>query len=244
MRGYGKSETDHHEHVYPVSDGEGTPGNPVTVTTDAADETNGPASTLDYWGEPEIIIPPSTITSVWFWVGMHVFGTTTAKIIRAHGYKICPDFMTTRNAGNLWDEGETSLTVTDASLFEIGDLVWVVSDYVQGTGQGEFQLITNIVGAVITVAREGSQYGAADTGIRWDHAGNEKMYLVGRDGDHALHGFEFDYSCFSAKDSSRFVWHAHKQMEANCGLVVRVMNATDGTNGAGYDCAAIYGHMQ
>jgi len=241
MRGFGKSAGDHNEHVYPISDGEGTPGNPVAIATDAADETNGPATTADYWGEPEIIIPASTIVKTWNWVGMNLFGTTTNKIIRSQGYKICPTLMTTRNAGNLWDAGETALTVADASLFAIGDLVWVVSDYAQATGQGEFQLITNIVGAVITVAREGSQFGAPNTGIRWNHAGNEKMYLVEREDDLALHGFSFDYSCVSAKDSSRFVWHEHKQMEANCGLVVRSQNATDGTDGTSYDCTAIWG---
>jgi hypothetical protein len=48
------SGREQHHHIYPTPDGEGTAGDPITVTTDAADETNGPATTANYWGEPKV----------------------------------------------------------------------------------------------------------------------------------------------------------------------------------------------
>ena len=41
------AQVGHHEHIYPLSDGEGGAGAPVTLNTDAEDETNGAASTQD-----------------------------------------------------------------------------------------------------------------------------------------------------------------------------------------------------
>ena len=149
--------------------------------------------------------------------------------------------MTTRNGGNVWDAGETALTVTDGSLFVADDLVSVVSDYVQGTGQGEIQKVVSSIANVVTIVRETSQFGAPNTGIRWDHAGNEKMYLIERAGDFTLHGFEYDFACASAKSFDRFNWHLRKQMDENCGIIVRAINSTDSTNGTTYDCTASYG---
>jgi len=233
-------ESERHEHIYPFSDGEGTAGDPMTVSTDAADETHGAATTKDYWGEPKILIPVSVLTTNWKWVGMNIYGTTANKVIGSEVYKVCPSAMTTQNGGNTWDEGETVLTVTDASYFEVDDLVWIVSDYVQATGEGEIVRVTDVTGNVVTIERETSQFGAPNTGLRWDHTTNTKMYLCKRPSDNLWHGFEFQYSCANAKESDIVIWHAAKQMPINCGLVIRSLNVTDNTNDTQFECTAIY----
>lgn len=230
----------YHEHTYPVSDGEGSVGDPVTVSSNAGDETHGGATTINYWGEPTILVPVNTFTSIWYWVGMYIFGTTTGKSLRSIAYKICSSVSTTRNGGNAWLEGETSLTVTDGSIFQVSDLVWIVSDYVQADGEGEFQKITNIAGNVITIAREGSQFGVPNTGLRWNHTTNEKMYLAYRVSDTESHGYDFDFACASGKVLNRYDWANAKRMTSNCGVIVRTQNATDSTNNTRYDCSIIY----
>ena len=47
----------HHEHIYPHSNGLGVAGSTLAIITDAEDETNGAASTADYWGEPTLFDP-------------------------------------------------------------------------------------------------------------------------------------------------------------------------------------------
>ena len=233
-----------HGEIYPTPDGEGTAGDAISVTSDASDETNGAETTANYWGEPIFLVPVATFTDRWDFIGINVYASTTNKEIRSCYLRLVASKTATRNAGNAWDEGATVLTVTDATeaaLFAVNDKVWIASPGYKPNG--EIVKVTDVTGAVITIAREASQFGAPNTGLRWNHttndAGNEVMYLCSRDDEKYHHGC-FDFSAGSAKDFTRFVWHKARGMQRNDGVIVRAQNGTDGNNGTGYDITAIY----
>lgn len=231
----------HHEYVYPVSDGEGSAGNEITVSTDATDETNGAATSADYWGEPKLLIPLATITSLWKWIGFMFYGITTGKSISWESFTV-GNISSAKNGGAAWDEGETALTVSDGSKFEADDLVWIYSTYKL---DGELVLVDGApAGDTVKIKREGSQFGAANIGLRWDHTtnapGTEVMYLARRDNsvDHDV--IEGGWACASAKDFTIERWHDPKLVLANSGLVIRSLNETDGTNNTRFGVKAIY----
>ena len=234
---------ENHVHIYPFPDGEGTAGNPITLVTDAQDETNGAASTADYWGEPKVLIAPAVVTARWDYIGNNIYATTTSKAFHGGVYRIVNLIRGARNAGNAWDEGATVLTFDDVVTgFESGDLIWITSSAYKS--DGEIVRITDVTGAVVTIEREDSQFGAAETGLRWDHstnigAGTLYAYLCWRD-EPQYHNSEFDYSAGSTKDFSTFNFPKARGMNANDGLIVRIQNGTDGTNGAGLDMTICY----
>jgi hypothetical protein len=232
--------------IYPRSDGEGTAGAPVELNSDAQDKTNAAASTQDYWGEPRVIMPVSTVTSTWYFIGTYVTltdATSQAKHFQGAFYKTSIYAMASRDAGNAWDEGATVLTVDDASPFVVDDLVWIVSS---GHPNGEIQRVTDVTGAVVTVERETSQFGAANTGLRWDHttddSASEKMYRCQRMTEAKCHPLYFQFESNSTRYTVRYAWNAYKTMPANAGLIARVLNETDNTNDASVVVKAIYNH--
>ena len=230
-----------HYHVYPAPDGEGTAGDPHNVTTDAADETNGPASTANYWGESHALVPPATITNLWSIFGVNLFAVTANKTFLFEMLRINYGKRSAKNGGFAWDEGQTDLTVADGSLFQVGDLVWIYSDYVT---DGEIQRVTDVVANKVTVERETSQFGAPNTGLRWDHTtndpGTEVMYLVYRPGSWGMHQSNMQASFGSAKDSGTWFFPQLREFNANDGLLVRSLNQTDNTNGASTDMSILY----
>jgi len=238
--------TDHaprerHEEVYPYSDGEGAAGLPINITTNADDETNAAATSQNYWGEPKLIMPVTTVTQDFALCGYYVFAGTAAKIISTTFYRINYGRSSAKNGGNAWDEGATVLTVADGTNFQTNDLVWIFSDY---KTDGEIVRVTGVATHVVTIERESSQFGAANTGLRWNHttndAGTEVMYLIYRATSDGMHGIETNYSASSSKDSGRFILHACKELRANDGIVARSVNQTDGFNGTNLDVAVIY----
>ncbi len=235
-------ETEHNEHVYPVPDGEGTAGAAVEVNADAEDETHGAATTQNYWGEPTVVLQPAILTLAWTWIGMNIFATTTGKEFRSLAYKIDYSRRSARNAGNAWDEGETDLTVADGSIFQTDDLVWVYSTY---KTDGEIVKVSSVAGPIVTVVRETSQFGAPNTGLRWNHtinaAGTEIMYLVRRDGEQMSEGYFFDFGAAGARDMIITRWHEAKRMDGSDGVLVRTINGSDSVNNGRFDCALIYG---
>jgi hypothetical protein len=237
----GHSPRERHEESYPFSDGEGVSGLPIAVTTNAQDETNGAATTQDYWGEPKVIMPVTTITDDFNLCGYHLYGTTTNKAIAFTLYRINYTIGSDKNGGNAWDEGATALTVDDGSNFQTDDLVWIYSDY---KINGEIVRVTNVSTNVVTVARETSQFGAPNTGLRWDHttndAGTEVMYLVYRASSDGMHGIEGQWSCASSKAFFTRNLHTCKELRANDGILIRSQNMTDGTNGTAFDVAIIF----
>ena len=234
-------ETEHNAHTYPRPDGEGTAGDPVTANADAQDETNAAATTMNYWGEPTVIVAPAVFTTAWRWVGISIFATTTGKDFRSYAYKIDHSRSSARNAGNAWDEGATALTVADGTLFEADDLVWVYSTY---KVNGEIQKVVSSIANVVTVVRETSQFGAPNTGLRWDHttnaAGTEAMYVIHRDDELSSEGFWFDFGASGARDMQVQHWHDTKRMDDNDGVLVRTINGTDSVNNARFSCDIIY----
>ena len=217
----------HHEHVYPLSDGiGGTDGGPITITTDAEDDTHAAGTDQWYWGATGVMIPATTITSEWVWIGNYVYATTTNKAVQVHMYKTDPAYMATLDtAGATPAEGSTELLVSDGSIFQADDLIWITS---VAYPNGEIQKIVSVSTNTITFAREGDE--CACTGLRWPHndATTTKFYRCWRDAD-GFHGQEVEYSAGSAKDFFQYRWHTPVLMAANAGLIARAMNQSDGT---------------
>lgn len=232
---------EYHAHVYPASDGEGVAGDPITLSTDAEDETNGPATTADYWGEPKLILEPLLVGNDWTWLGFNAQAVTANKTIFVEWLRINNTISASKSGGNAWDEGETVLTIDADPGFQAADLVWITSDY---KPDGEIQIINSVVGNVITVFREGSQFGGANTGLRWDHTtndpGTEKMYLVFRNSQFGMHQNNSQLSFGSAKDSAIINLAEHRHFHIYDGLLARSLNQTDGTNGTEIDLSIMY----
>ena len=230
------------EKRYPFTDGEGG-GSFANVVTDAADETNGPATFQNYYGEPSNIVPVSTFATRWSILGVRCFIGTASKIFRSEALFIHEHISSAKNGGVAWDEGATALTVADASLFAAGDYVWVYSTY---KINGEIQIVVSAIPGtnIVTIVREASPYGAPNTGLRWNHTtnapGTEMMYLLVRPGNSVYEGMEFDVSGASAKVSVAVNFAVHKALHPNDGMLIRAVNATDGFNGSNYDCSVAY----
>jgi hypothetical protein len=226
----------HHEHLYPVSDGEGTAGAPVTISNSAGDET-GSQDDQNYWGDVNTIIPVSTLTSDWRSLGIYIFATTAADIQQWQCFFPNTNFRSAKSGGNDWDEGETVLSVADGTVFLADDLVWAT-----GTDRaaGEILRVVSVVGNVVTVESETRASGR--TGMRWDYdsgAGGEMLYVVHRDTDTRLHYMDGVYSASGARDFSRYDWHEPKVIPANTGMIMRMLNATD-AGASTFDVSAIY----
>lgn len=232
-----RMQSEHHEHLYPVSDGEGTAGGPVTVSNSTTDDSGGTTDDQDYWGDPVRIIPPSVITEMWSSVGLYINAITTADDQQWQVFFPQSIYSSAQNGGNDWDKDETALTVADGTVFQADDLVWITGDDVPN---GEILKVVSSVANVVTVVSETRTGGGV--GVRYDYdiaPGNNAMYVVSRDDDRVLHGFDGAYSAGSAKDFSRFVWHEAKQINANGGMIMRMLNASDAL-GSSLGARAIY----
>jgi hypothetical protein len=226
-----KDSREEHDHTYPSPDGEGTAGDPVSIASQVNDET-GSDDTANYFGDPYVLIPVGGITVDWFYKGVHIYATSVNDEQRFFSYRVLSDFSATRNGGNAWDEGATVLTVqdaTEAAQFEVNDLVWISSPNYQPNG--EIVKVTDVTGAVITIARQTENSGR--TGLHWDHTtndgGNEIMYLCWRD-ENKYHSTDFDHSADNARGFISDRWTKPRRMKANDGLVVRMVNGTDNAN--------------
>ncbi len=226
--------TEHNEQMHPMSDGEGTAGLPVTVDNTATDDTPDTRSDQNYWGDTVAIILPDVLTTFWESVGIYIFATTTGKTLQWQIWFPNARFTSDRNAGNAWDLGETQLTVADATIFLADDLVWIRSD---SHPNGEILEVVSIAGNVITIASETRFSG--NTGVRYDHVGNEAMYLIGRATDDRFSGIEGGYGAGSAKDTYRAIWHHTKELPGNSAMIMRVLNTADNLD-AEFDVNALY----
>jgi len=222
----------HHEHVYPLSDGEGVAGGPISVSTDADDETNVAATAQWYYGEPSVILPVNTITIPIGIMGCYIYGNIVGKEITGWCYQIFYDTVTKRNVGNAWDEGATVLTVTsadEAAKFQVNDLVVIWSPGYKPNG--EILKVTDVTGAVVTVARETSQFGGANTGLRWNHTtndpGDEQMALIYRPSDQDTHPYEMEFGTPTVNYMTRYDFMLKKIHAALNGTLCRLVNQTD-----------------
>ena len=226
--------TEHNEQMHPFSDGQGTAGDPITVDNTATDDTPDTRSDQNYWGDTVAIILPDVLTTFWESIGIYIFATTTGKTLQWQIWFPNGKVTSDRNAGNAWDLGETQLTVDDASLFLANDLVWIRSD---SDPNGEILEVVSIAGNVITIASETRFSG--NTGVRYDHVGNEAMYLIYRATDDRFSGIEGGYAASSAKDSFREIWHEVKELPRNSAMIMRVLNTADNLD-AEFDVNALY----
>lgn len=230
----------HHEHVYPLSDGEGTAGDPVSVSNSTTDDAGGARDDQNYWGDVVRIIPPGALADEWRSIGIYIHASTAADIQQWEIFFLTATYAAAQNGGNDWDKDETLLTVADGSMFEADDLVWVT-----GTDRlnGEILVVVSEAADVVTVISETRMGG--DTGLRYDYdgaPGANMLYVAHRLGATAptiLHGFEGEYSAANAKDSARYTWHASKAVPASGGLLMRMLNATD-DGASSFDVQAIY----
>ncbi len=220
----------HIEMVYPSSGGEGVAGDPIAVTCLVADETHVGTDYKNYWGAPKVIVPRSYITTQWNWHGMNLVIDTASKVMQYACYKIS-NVYSAKNGGNAWNQAATALTVADGTKFSDGDLVWIYSTY---KTDGEIVKVSGApAGNVVTIARETSQ--CACTGLRWNHttnaAGTEVMYLIRRaSSPYSYERMQGDTEVASNRDHLEVRWHTPRLMEANTGVLMRCLNATDDTS--------------
>jgi hypothetical protein len=225
---------EHHEHMYPFSDGAGTAALPITVDNTATDDLPDTRSDRWYWGDTVAIIPQNILTTIWFSVGIYIYATTTNKILQWQVWFPDGKINSARNGGNAWSYSQTVITVTDGSIFEVDDLVWLTST---SDPDGEIQKITNIAGNVITLVSETRFSG--NVGIRYNHVGGETMYLIYRATDPRYMPFEGGYSAGSAKESSRVLWHNERELSPNSAMIIRILNTLDALD-ASFDVSALY----
>ena len=215
----------YHEHAYPFSDGEGAAGAPITVTNSTTDDAAGQRDDQDYWGDPHIIIPPDLITRIWTSLGLYIHAVTISDDQQWQIFFPQARYCSAQNGGNDWDIDETVLTVVDGSIFEVDDLVWLT-----GTDRpaGEILKVTDVTGNVVTIVSETRMGGGV--GIRYDYdgaPGANQICVVHRPGVLLLHGYDGSYSAASAKDAVRYNWTQTKRVDANGGMIMRLLNGTD-----------------
>jgi len=226
-----RDSREEHDEVYPVPDGEGTAGDPVAMHSQVNDET-GADDTVNYYGDAFVIMGINVVSADWFLKGANFFAATAADDQRFHFYRVERDLAGARNGGNAWDEGATVLTLTDAAeaaQFEVDDLVWVMTPGYKP--DGEIVKVTNIAGAVVTIARQTENSGR--TGLHWNHTtndgGNEAMYLCWRD-EAQYHSSNMDFSASGSRAFERQMFHKPRRLHRNDGIVARMINGTDDAN--------------
>jgi len=228
---------EHHESIYPRSAGEGVAGDPVNIANSTTDGTGGARTDQNYWGDVAVVVPAATLTTRWFSTGLYISAVTAADIQQWEMLFTYP-FSTTQNGGNDWDENETLLTVTDDSYFEDGDFIWVVGN---DRAAGEIVKVNGAPAAnVITIARETTA--DAEAGLRYDYDGDDSgnaVYLVRRPGVNRFEHIEGDFTAATTRENRRYDWHKARNLPANTGLLMRMLNATD-AGASSLDARAIY----
>lgn len=227
-------EFSHHEHLTPMCDGEGGAITVPSIDSDAEDETNGAASTQYYWGEPTALIARDTVTADYKLLGLEIVSFTAGKSFQWAVYATTYEYMATKNGGNAWDEGETQLTVDDATPVSDNDLVLIYSDY-----KIEIVRVNGApAGNVITIERETSQFGAANTGLRWNHTtndpGTEELFVIDRTAWPELHPIEGHVTW-----AGPYRVTEPRHVKANGAVLMRMINLTDSTNNTAVTCFPI-----
>lgn len=229
-----------HEHIYPISAGQGVAGDPITVnnsTTDGAGPPPGLRSDQNYWGDIKRVVPPDTLTADWHSLGIYIHSGNAGHIQQWQIFFTDAGCSSAQNVGNDWDTNEVALTVTNGSIFEADDLVWVTGN---DKPEGEIQKVVSSVANVVTVVRETTADGQA--GLRYvydvDDSAN-RLYLVYRPADREFHAYDGDYETATARDAARFLWSVYKYVFANGAMLMRMLNATN-ANDSEFDVRAIY----
>ena len=242
LRNFIRGDVQHYEKTYPSPDGEGTAGALVSLSSDADDNTDVAATTQEYYGEPKSIVPVDVggdfATNGWRLIGVVLHSDTTTIDFKWELLRVVKATEAARNAGNPWSEGALALTVATGlgANFQDQDLVWICSDEYP---DGEIVRVNGApAGDIVTIARETVTM-ANPNGLRWNHATNPKMYLCRRPagGYRKTHGW---YSAASAKEILIERFHAPRVLEANDGLIARIINTTNSTDDQKMDMGVLY----
>lgn len=242
MRNFIRGDVQHYEKTYPLPDGEGTAGALISLSSDADNNTDVAVTTQDYYGEPKRIVPSDVggdfAINGWRLVGVVLHSDTTVVDFKWELLRVVKTTEAARDAGNAWNEGVLVLTVAAGlgANFQDQDLVWIRSDE---KPDGEIVRVNGApVGDVVTIARETVNM-ANPNGLRWNHATNPKMYLCRRPagGYRRSHGW---FSAASAKETFPQRFHAPHVMEANDGLIARIINTTNSTDDQKMDMGVLY----
>ena len=221
-----RSRRESHEHIWPYSLGEGVAGDPVTVDNSTTDGAGGAREDQNYWGDCVVIVAPAAITTSWYALGLYVHGNTAADVQQWQAWFTTPAFASLQDGGNDWDENETILTVADGALFQTDDFVWIT-----GTDRaaGEILKIDSVAGNAVTIVRETTA--DAEAGLRYDYdgaPGANTMHLVYRPADRVFHGYDGDIEIDTTKTGIRYDFTQYKRVVPNGGMIMRMLNATDG----------------
>lgn len=243
LRNFIRGDVQHYEKTYPLPDGEGTAGALISLSSDADDNLDAALTTQEYYGEPKSIVPADVggdfAVNGWRLVGVVLHADTTLVDFKWELLRVVKATEAARDAGNEWNEGALALTVAAdlGANFQDQDLVWITSDEYP---EGEIVRVNGApVGDVVTIERE-TVFGMANpNGLRWVHATNPKMYLCRRPagGYRRSHGW---FSAASAKEISVQRFHAPRVMEANDGLIARIINTTNDTNDQKMEMGILY----
>lgn len=226
-----------HEHIYPVSAGQGGAGDPVTVSNTTTDGDAGTREDQNYWGDVAVIVPPDTFATAWYCLGLYIHTETAADIQQWQAFFTDAGCVADQDGGNDWDENETALTVSDGTLFQANDFVWIMGNDLPA---GEIMKVHSVADSVVTLVRETTA--DAEDGLRYDYVGDpgaNKMYLVYRASDREFHGYDGDHESGSTRDSVRYEFTEQKLIFANGGMIIRLLNATDG-NVSSFDVRVFY----
>jgi hypothetical protein len=212
-----------HEHNWPEHDGQGVAADPFVVDNDATDDTPDSRDDINYWGDTVSLIPPDAIDTSWRSLGLEIVAGTASKVAEWQIFYPTPTASAARNGGNLWDLGETVLTTDNTFAFVVSDTIWINST---SDPDGEILIVVEVgVSGVITVASEIRASG--NTGIRYNHNGNERAYLVERRGNEAWHSTDGIYSAPSARQFDTLYFAFAKENQAGSGSVIRLLNSSD-----------------
>lgn len=234
---FGRSRRQLHEHICPVSAGEGAAGDPVTVSNSTTDGGGGARDDQDYWGDIAVIVAPAAITSAWDCLGLYIHGNTAADIQQWQTFFTTPAYSSAQNGGNDWDENETILTVADGTVFQTDDFVWITGD---DRTAGEILKVSSVAVNAVTVVRETTADGEAGLRYIYDVApGNNTMYLVYRPTDLEFHGYDGDFEIDTTRAGTRYDFARYKRIVPNGGMIMRMLNATD-AGASSFDVRVIY----
>lgn len=214
----------HNEYVYPLICGDGSVCAPVAVNNLATNDAGGTRTDQWYFGDTITIIPKDGITEEYKFFGLNINANTANKDIMFQ-LLFTNGIEASQNGGNDWDQGETVITVDDASSFLVDDWIWVTGD---DEPNGEIMKITNIASNVITLVRETTA--SAGTGLRYDYditPGNNMIYLVHRPTNTVFHKIDDNFSASSAKDFIIYRLSEIRTISANGACLIRCSNGTD-----------------
>ena len=237
-----RGNLEHYEKAYPLTDGEGTAGALVALSSDANDALDPALTTQWFYGEPKRIVPVDVggdfATDRWRLIGIILKAENANIDFKWELLRVVKATESDKTGGAAWVGGATALTLNtgEGANFQDGDVVWISSGE---QPEGEIVKVSGApAGDVVTIAREAVTM-PNPNGLRWAHTTNPKMFLCRRPagGYRRIHGI-FAVSTTKPTHTQRF--HAPRVLKANDGLIARIINMTNSTNDQQLNMAILY----